>query len=46
MRDTQRQILDSLGYALVVRDYHEDWWVDRNVVSYTDYKHHFSWNAM
>lgn len=46
MRDTQRQILDSLGYALVVRDYHEDWWVDRNMISYKDYKHYFKWSAM
>lgn len=28
IRDAQREILDSLGYMLVVRDIHEDYWVD------------------
>ncbi len=46
MRDAQRQILDSLGYALVMRDYHEDWWVDRTAIGYSDYKHYFNWNSM
>lgn len=33
-RDASREILDSLGYALVVKAPHEDWWVDPNVIPY------------
>lgn len=32
MRDVQREILDSLGYLLLVRDVGEDWWIDPLVV--------------
>lgn len=32
MRDVQREILDSLGYLLLVRDVGEDWWVDPLVI--------------
>ena len=46
MREAQREILDSLGYALVVRDQHEDWWVDRTQFSYPEYKHFFRINSM
>ena len=46
MREAQREILDSLGYALVVRDQHEDWWVDRTQISYPEYKHFFRINSM
>jgi hypothetical protein len=41
IRDTSRRILDSFGYALVVKLPHEDWWVDPNIVSFQDYKHFF-----
>jgi len=33
IRDTQREILDSFGYSLIVRDIHEDWWIDSRVFS-------------
>jgi hypothetical protein len=39
IRDAQREILDSLGYSLVVRDWSEDFWVDPNIVPYSEYKH-------
>jgi hypothetical protein len=32
MQQAQREILDCLGYTLVVREQHEDWWVDPNVL--------------
>lgn len=38
LRDAQREILDSLGYSLICKIGHEDWWVDPNIVSYNDYK--------
>jgi hypothetical protein len=38
VRDAQREILDSLGYALVKRIAWEDWWVDPEVVPYLDYR--------
>lgn len=45
MREAQREILSSLGYKLVVRDWHEDWWVDPNVIPYMKYRDKFrmSW---
>lgn len=45
MREAQREILSSLGYKLVVRDWHEDWWVDPNVIPYMTYRDKFrmSW---
>jgi hypothetical protein len=45
MREAQREILSSLGYKLVVRDWHEDWWVDPNTIPYLDYREKFrmSW---
>lgn len=33
IRDAQREILLSLGYALVVQLSYEDWWVDPKVIS-------------
>ena len=45
MREAQREILDSLGYTLVVRETHEDWWVDPNVFPINDYRKHLRWNA-
>jgi hypothetical protein len=37
MRDAQREILDSLGYVLVVPGIAEDWWVDGRVMGYEKY---------
>lgn len=45
MRDAQREILNALGYSLVARLYHEDWWVDPNVIPYPVYKNHFKMEA-
>ncbi len=42
MRDAQREILNSLGYSLVVRFPHEDWWVDPLVIPYQKYKNYFN----
>jgi hypothetical protein len=46
MRDVQREILDSLGYSLVAREYHEDWWVDPNVIDLEKYRKHFRWESL
>ena len=46
MRDAQREILDSLGYALVVREKHEDWWVDPNVIPMNDFRKHLRWETL
>jgi hypothetical protein len=46
MRDSQREILDSLGYTLVVREIHEDWWVDPNVFSINDYRKYLRWETL
>jgi hypothetical protein len=40
-RDASREILDSLGYALVVKAPHEDWWVDPNVIGYKKFMKYF-----
>ena len=32
MRDAQREILNSLGYRLIVQTPSEDWWVDPNLI--------------
>jgi hypothetical protein len=45
MREAQREILDSLGYTLVVREIHEDWWVDPNVFPINDFRKHLRQNA-
>jgi hypothetical protein len=42
MRDAQREILSALGYSLVVRLPHEDWWVDPLVIPYQKYKNFFN----
>jgi hypothetical protein len=39
-RDASREILDSLGYSLVVKQGHEDWWVDPNVINYPKFMKH------
>ena len=46
MRDVQREILDSLGYSLVVRTESEDWWVDPSVVDLESYRKHFKWDHL
>lgn len=45
MRDAQREILDSLGYRLVAKHTHEDWWVDPTVVKMPHYRKFFIFNA-
>ena len=46
MRDIQREILDSLGYSLVVRTESEDWWVDPSVINLESYRKHFRWDHL
>jgi len=46
IRDTQREILDSLGYTLVVRKIHEDWWVDPQVVHIVKFREYFQQEAL
>jgi hypothetical protein len=45
IRDAQREILDSLGYALVQRHAHEDWWVDPEVIHYLEFREFFRVDA-
>lgn len=46
IRDAQREILDSLGYALVHRSYHEDWWVDASVLSHGEFRDYLHWQTL
>lgn len=46
MREAQREILSSFGYKLVVREMHEDYWVDPYVIPYTKFKNYFRMNAV
>jgi hypothetical protein len=46
IRDAQREILDSMGYSLVNRSFHEDWWVDTSVIHHGDYREYLSWQAL
>lgn len=46
MKDVQREILTSLGYKLVVRDYHEDWWVDPETIPYLEFREQFRFNGI
>lgn len=46
IRDAQREILDSFGYALVHRSYHEDWWVDPAVLQHGDFRKHLHWQNL
>jgi hypothetical protein len=46
MKDVQREVLTSLGYKLVVRDYHEDWWVDPKVIPYLEFRERFSFRGI
>lgn len=38
LRDAQREILDCLGYSLVCKIGHEDWWVDSKVIPFQTFK--------
>ena len=46
MRDAQREILHSLGYKMVVRDLHEDWWVDPEVIDLESQRKFFRWDHL
>lgn len=46
IRDAQREILDSFGYSLVNRSYHEDWWVDPKVINIEQYRKYFKWSCL
>lgn len=46
MRDVQREILDSLGYSIVVRTESEDWWVDPNIISLPEYRKYFGFDYL
>jgi hypothetical protein len=46
MRDVQREILDSLGYSIVVRTESEDWWIDPNEIGLEEYRKHFRWDHL
>jgi hypothetical protein len=45
LRDAQREILDNLGYSLVCKIGHEDWWVDSTVIPYSTYKYYSRFEA-
>lgn len=45
MRQAQREILDALGYRLVAKHVHEDWWVDPNVIAMPHYRKFFSFGS-
>jgi len=42
IRDAQREILNALGYSLVVRGWTEDLWVDPSVMPYSEYKQFYN----
>ena len=46
IRDIQREILDSLGYALIHRSYHEDWWVDPLVMGHGEFRNYLHWQNL
>lgn len=46
IRNAQREILDSFGYSLIHRSYHEDWWVDPNVIHHGDYREFLYWQTL
>ena len=45
IRDAQREILDALGYSLVVRGWTEDLWVDPSIIPYSEYKQYYNMMA-
>jgi hypothetical protein len=46
IRDAQREILDSMGYSLVNRSFHEDWWVDTSVIHHGEYREYLNWQTL
>jgi hypothetical protein len=46
IRNIQREILDSFGYSLVVRDESEDWWIDPQAIPLQDYRQYFKWDHL
>jgi hypothetical protein len=46
IRNVQREILDSLGYALVVRTIYEDWWVDPTVFHHEKFRKFYKWDQL
>lgn len=40
-RDASREILYSLGYSLVRKYHHEDWWVDPEIIPYQKFNRYF-----
>jgi hypothetical protein len=46
IRDAQREILDSFGYSLVQRSFHEDWWVDSTVIHHGEYRDYIRWQSL
>jgi hypothetical protein len=46
IRDAQREILDSFGYALIHRSYHEDWWVDPKVMGHGEFRNYLHWENL
>jgi len=45
LRDAQREILNNLGYSLIAKIGHEDWWVDSTVIPYEIYKYYGRYEA-
>ena len=43
-RDAQREILDGLGYTLIWKEEHEDWWVDCNAIDHQIARKYFHEN--
>jgi hypothetical protein len=43
-RDAQREILDGLGYTLVWKEAHEDWWVDCSAIDHQLARKYFNEN--
>ena len=43
-RDAQREILDGLGYTLIWKEEHEDWWIDCNAVDHQLARRYFHKN--
>jgi hypothetical protein len=46
IRDAQREILDSFGYSLIQRSYHEDWWVDPKIINHGEYRNYLKWQTL
>jgi len=46
MKEAQREILDSLGYTLISRYWHEDWWIDPNVIDQDHFRKFLNWQVL